>query len=123
MANDIISEVSRLMLSFLSLANREVVRREREALSSVSVLSHRGVSNLPQTNKRRYTVKLSRFFGIFALALLVTVTLGGNLTAQPFFTPASGCKESAVLTTEQFLNPGTGGFTQDRVIPRSGHRR
>lgn len=61
-------------------------------------------------------MKLSRLFGILALALLVTVTLGGNLTAQPFFTPASGCRESALLTTEQFYNPGTGAFTQDRTL-------
>jgi len=36
--------------------------------------------------------------------------------AQPIFATASGCKESAVLTTEQFLNPGTGAFTQERTI-------
>jgi hypothetical protein len=36
--------------------------------------------------------------------------------AQPIFGTASGCKESALLTTEQFLNPGTGAFTQERPI-------
>jgi len=80
------------MLSFLSFADREVVRREREALSGVSVLSHRGVSNLPQTNKRRYTVKLSKIFGILALALLVTVAMSNG----DAWAAATGCRDVRV---------------------------
>lgn len=55
-------------------------------------------------------------FLVPALALLVAMTLGGIVQAQPIFPTASGCKESAILTTEQFFNPGTGGFTIDRTI-------
>lgn len=51
-----------------------------------------------------------------AFALILATLLGGAVNAQPIFGTASGCKESAILTTEQFLNPGTGGFTQDRTI-------
>ena len=52
-----------------------------------------------------------------ALALLLATMLGGIMQAQPIFPPASGCKESAVLTTEQFFNfPATGGFTVDRTV-------
>jgi len=74
-----------------------------------------------QVERRRYKLKkLSRLFGTFIPALLLAfvliATTGGNLQAQPIFTVASGCKESAVLTTEQALNPGTGGFTQDRTL-------
>jgi len=68
--------------------------------------------------RRRYTLKASSLVRLFvpALALLVAATLGGIVQAQPIGTPASGCKEGAVLTTEQTLNPGTGGFTIDRTV-------
>jgi len=46
----------------------------------------------------------------------LAATLGGIVQAQPTFPTASGCKESAILTTEQFLNPGTGAFTTDRTV-------
>lgn len=65
--------------------------------------------------QRRYTLKAIKLF-VPALALLVALTLGGIVQAQPISTPASGCKEGAVLTTEQTLNPVTGGFTIDRTI-------
>lgn len=48
--------------------------------------------------------------------LCLVIVFQQPLHAQPVFGTASGCKESAVLTTEQFLNPGTGAFTQDRTI-------
>lgn len=51
-----------------------------------------------------------------ALALLFALSLGGIVQAQPIFPTASGCKESAILTTEQFLNPSAGAFTQDRTV-------
>jgi len=52
------------------------------------------------------------------LALLVATVLGGvSVVGQPIFPPASGCKESAVLTTERFFNLlPAGAFTIDRTV-------
>ena len=51
------------------------------------------------------------------LALLVATVLGSVTYGQPIFPPASGCKESAVLTTERFFNIlPSGAFTIDRTI-------
>lgn len=79
--------------------------------------SWKGNYNTDQ-QQRRYTLKASSLVRLFvpALALLVAATLGGIVQAQPIGTPASGCKEGAVLTTEQTLNPVTGGFTIDRTV-------
>jgi hypothetical protein len=68
--------------------------------------------------QRRYTLKAVSFFRLLvtALALTLATTLGGIVYAQPIGVPASGCQEAAVLTIEQAINPGTGGFTQDRVL-------
>jgi len=64
-------------------------------------------------NQRLRTI---RGFGALVglLGLLLSALSMGN--AQPIFQPASGCKEAAIVTTEQALNPGTGAFTQDRTI-------
>jgi|GEM_PF-1474478 len=71
-------------------------------------------------SQRRYALKRGNVFKLVGLAVtLILATLlgsGSGTMAQPIFPTASGCKESAILTTEQFLNPGTGAFTQDRTV-------
>ena len=54
-----------------------------------------------------------------ATALLLATLLGSatQTAAQPIFPYASGCKESAVLTTERFFNLlPSGAFTIDRTV-------
>ena len=56
-------------------------------------------------------------YSIVIAAAVLMAGLGVSLSqAQPIFQPASGCREAAILTTEQALNPGSGAFTQDRTI-------
>ena len=70
--------------------------------------------NHPQ---RRYALKAGSVFKLIGLvAALVLATITGTTQAQPVFPYASGCKEAAILTTEQWFNPGTGAFTIDRTI-------
>lgn len=54
--------------------------------------------------------------GLVSIAAVVVVLLGSVVQGQPVFQSASGCKEAGIVTTEQALNPGTGGFSQDRTI-------
>ena len=70
------------------------------------------------TVQRRYALKAGSVFKLIGLAvILVLATLVGSaMQAQPMWLPPSGCKESAVLTTERLFNPGTGAFTLDRTI-------
>jgi len=49
-------------------------------------------------------------------AVLAALALSVIAQAQPIFQSPSGCKEAAVLTTEQALNPGSGSFAQDHTV-------
>jgi len=58
-----------------------------------------------------------KFVGLAVTLILATVLNIGTSQAQPIFPYASGCKESAVLTTERFFNIlPSGAFTIDRTV-------
>lgn len=57
-----------------------------------------------------------KFLVSLAVAVTVALAFSHAVQAQPVFQAASGCKEAGIVTTEQALNPGTGGFSQDRTV-------